>query len=66
MLNYVLYLFSFKMFQQNNEVVWLHDFSFTTNVFEMLAFSPDTELEKNRTVGISYEMEMMSSNMMYK
>lgn len=66
MLNYILYLFSLKVFQQSNEVIWLNDFSFTTNVFEVLAFSPDTELEENRTVGISYEMKMMFSNLLYQ
>lgn len=44
MLNYVLSLFSLKVFQQSNEVIWLNNFHFTTNILEMLAFSPDTEL----------------------
>ena len=41
-------------------------FQFFYKYFWMLFFSPDTELEKNGTVGISSQMEMMSSNMLYK
>lgn len=66
MLNCTLPLSSLKMLQQNNEVIWLNNFNFTTNISEMLAFGPDTELEKNGTAGISYEIEMTSSNLLYK
>lgn len=66
MLNYRLYLFSLKTFQQSNELIWLSNFSFTTNVFELLAFSPDTEFEENKTVGISYEIEIIFPNLWYQ